>query len=59
MSNAEASEYALWVELANDPRQTAEARQHYRVLMEAHVHEKLREAFRAASSPAVSNDGDA
>lgn len=48
MSDDEASDYALWVKLANDPSQTEEARQQYRAQMEAHVHRKLREAFRLA-----------
>ena len=45
MSDDEASDYALWVKLANDPSQTEEARQQYRAQMQAHVHRKLREAF--------------
>ena len=51
----EASDYALWVKLANDPSQTEEDRQRYRARMEAHVHRKLREAFQfaARSTPAV------
>jgi uncharacterized protein (DUF885 family) len=46
MSKDEDSDYALWVQLANDPSQSEEARQQYRVQMEAYIHEKLREAFR-------------
>ena len=48
MNDDEASNYALWVKLANDPSQTEEARQQYRLQMEAHVHRKLREAFQLA-----------
>lgn len=48
MNDDEASDYALWVKLANDPSQTEEARQRYRAQMEVHVHRKLREAFQFA-----------
>jgi hypothetical protein len=48
MNDDGASEYTLWVKLANDPSQTEEARQQYRAQMEAHVHRKLREAFQFA-----------
>jgi flagellar biosynthesis protein FliP len=48
MNDDAASDYTLWVKLANDPSQTEEARQQYRALMEAHVHRKLREAFQFA-----------
>jgi len=50
MSDDESSEYAQWVQLANDPSQSEEARQRYRALMEAYIHEKLREAFRLAAN---------
>jgi flagellar biosynthesis protein FliP len=53
MNDDEASNYALWVKLANDPSQTEEARQRYRVQMEAHVHRKLREAFQFAVQSTV------
>lgn len=49
MSEPEPSDYALWVQLANDPSQPEETRQRYRALMEAHVHQKLRQAFRFAA----------
>ncbi len=50
MSNDDSAEdYALWVQLANDPSQPEEARQRYRAQMEAYVHEQLREAFRLAA----------
>jgi hypothetical protein len=54
MSETETSDYDLWVRLANDPSQTEEARQRYRALMEAHLHQKLRQAFQFAvqSTPA-------
>jgi hypothetical protein len=48
MSTDDSSDYALWVALANDPNQSAEARQHYRERMEAHVRRKVREAFQLA-----------
>jgi hypothetical protein len=49
MSDDESSEYSQWVQLANDPSQSEEARQRYRALMEAYIHEKLREAFQLAA----------
>jgi hypothetical protein len=49
MSQDEASDYELWVKLANDPAQSQEARQQYRAQMEAYVHRKMREAFRLAA----------
>jgi hypothetical protein len=49
MSHDESAEYSEWVQLANDPSQSEEARQHYRALMEAYIHEKLREAFQLAA----------
>ena len=52
MSNDEDSDYGLWVQLANDPSQSEEARQRYRAQMEAYVHEKLREAFQAVADTA-------
>jgi len=57
MSNDEDSDYALWVQLANDPSQPEEARQQYRAKMEAYIHEKLREAFQrqavVAEAPSI------
>ena len=50
MSRDEDSDYALWVQLANDPSQSEEARQQYRAKMEAYIHEKLREAFQFAAN---------
>ena len=49
MSQDEASDYEVWVRLANDPSQSDEARQRYRAQMEAYVHKKMREAFRLAA----------
>jgi flagellar biosynthesis protein FliP len=49
MSDEESSDYSVWVQLANDPSQSEEARQRYRVQMEAYIHEKLREAFQLAA----------
>jgi flagellar biosynthesis protein FliP len=49
MYEDESAEYAMWVQLANDPSQTEEARQRYRALMEDYVITQLREAFRFAS----------
>lgn len=42
-------DYELWVRLANDPSQSEEARRQYRERMAAHVHEKMRDAFRFAT----------
>jgi flagellar biosynthesis protein FliP len=50
MSKDEDSDYALWVQLANDPSQSEEARQQYRAQMEAYIHAKLREAFQFAAN---------
>ena len=49
MSDEESSDYSLWVQLANDPSQSEEARQRYRAQMEAYIHEQLREAFQLAA----------
>jgi flagellar biosynthesis protein FliP len=49
MSSNESSDYARWIELANDPSQSEEARRHYRTLMEAYVQKRLREAFQLAA----------
>jgi hypothetical protein len=38
MDEAQASQYLLWVKLANDPSQSEQARQHYRALMEQSLH---------------------
>lgn len=46
-------DYGLWVKLANDPSQSEQARQQYRELMQAHVHQKLREAFKLAAQSAA------
>ena len=47
------SDYELWVRLANDPSQSEEARQQYRELMAAYVHQKMRDAFRFATQQAL------
>ena len=52
MSIDEDSDYAEWVQLANDPSQSEEARQRYRAQMEDYVHQKLREAFQAVADTA-------
>ena len=49
MSDDESSEYSQWVQLANDPSQSEEARQRYRALMDDYIHQKLREAFQLAA----------
>ncbi len=55
MSSDEATEFTLWVELANDPAQPEEARQQYRARMEAYVHRKMREAFQLAAGQALAD----
>ena len=49
MSEQESSDYARWVELANDPSQSEEDRRHYRLQMEGYLHKKVREAFQFAA----------
>jgi hypothetical protein len=49
MNNEEFLEYSLWLNLANDPSQSEEARRHYRLQMEAYVHRKMRQAFQLAA----------
>lgn len=44
------ADYALWVQLANDPSQTEEARQYYRARMEGVVHAQMRGAFQFAAA---------
>ncbi|HWJ36218.1 MAG TPA: hypothetical protein VNR70_13170 [Steroidobacteraceae bacterium] len=58
MSTDESSDYTRWVTLANDPNQSEEARRRYREQMEAHVHRKVREAFKFAAkqTPPSSTD---
>jgi hypothetical protein len=43
------SDYALWVTLANDPKQSEDARQRYRELMAAYLRRTLRDAFQSAA----------
>ena len=40
--------YSHWMQLANDPSQSEEARQQYRLQMEAYLRRKMREAFQLA-----------
>jgi hypothetical protein len=46
----EFADYALWLQLANDPSQTEEAREQYRARMQEFMRARMRDAFRAASS---------
>jgi hypothetical protein len=48
MSDDESSAYSHWMQLANDPSQSEEARQQYRLQMEAYLRRKMREAFQLA-----------
>jgi flagellar biosynthesis protein FliP len=52
VSDTESSDYALWVQLANDPSQSEEVRQQCRAQMEAYLHKKMREAFQVATRQA-------
>jgi hypothetical protein len=54
MSEHETSDYALWVELANDPSQSEEGRRHHRLRMEGYLHNKVREAFKFAAGKQLS-----
>ena len=45
----ESSDYFAWMQLANDPSQTEEARQQYRARMEEFVRARMLSAFRLAS----------
>jgi hypothetical protein len=51
----QSADYALWVKLANDPSQSEQAREKYRALMQEHLHQQLRDAFRLASQKAQSH----
>jgi hypothetical protein len=60
MSSDNSTDYALWVTLANDPKQSEDARQRYREQMEAYVYRKVREAFQfAAKQTPTSPDHEA
>lgn len=48
MQEKKFADYSLWVQLANDPSQTEEARQYYRLRMEGAVHAQMRAAFQFA-----------
>jgi hypothetical protein len=45
----ESSDYFAWMQLANDPSQTEEARQQYRARMEEFVRARMLSAFRLAA----------
>ena len=46
----ELADYASWLQLANDPSQTEEARERYRARMQEFMRTRMRDAFRAASA---------
>jgi hypothetical protein len=50
------ADYSLWVQLANDPSQTEEARQYYRSRMEGVVHAQMRDAFRFAGATSAATE---
>lgn len=43
-------DYALWLQLANDPSQTHESRELYRARMQEFVRARMRAAFQAAGT---------
>ena len=49
MKEDESSDYVAWMQLANDPSQTEEVRQHCRARMEEFVRARMVSAFRLAS----------
>lgn len=57
MRDTESSDYALWVQLANDPSLSEEVRQRYRAQMEAYLHKKMREAFQVATRQTSGSSG--
>jgi hypothetical protein len=57
MDNGQLGDYSLWVQLANDPSQSEQARLYYRALMQEHLHQQLRDAFRMASQRTQSSKG--
>jgi hypothetical protein len=56
MDEEQSANYSLWTRLANDPGQSEQARQHYRALMQEHLHQQLRDAFRMASQKTASRE---
>ena len=50
MQENEFADYASWLQLANDPSQTQEAREMYRARMQEFMRARMREAFGAASA---------
>jgi hypothetical protein len=50
MNTDEFADYTLWLQLANDPSQTEQARQRYRARMQEFMRARMRDAFRAASA---------
>ena len=52
MTSGPAQEFALWLQRANDPSATEEERSQCRVLMERHLQERMRQAFKAAGAAA-------
>jgi hypothetical protein len=44
------ADYTLWMQLANDPKQTEEARKYYRARLESLVHAQMRDAFQLAAA---------
>lgn len=47
MQEKKIADYSLWLQLANDPSQTEEARLYYRARMEGVVHTQMRDAFQS------------
>jgi hypothetical protein len=51
MEENDFADYALWLQLANDPSQTEEARAQYRARMQEFMRARMRDAFRQAVGP--------
>ena len=51
MEENDFADYALWLQLANDPSQTEEARAQYRARMQEVMRARMRDAFRQAVGP--------
>jgi hypothetical protein len=50
LDSNEFADYALWLQLANDPSQTEQSRELYRERMQQFMRSRIRDAFQAAVS---------
>ena len=51
MNENDFADYALWLQLANDPSQTEQARAQYRARMQEFMRARMRDAFKQAGGP--------